>query len=139
MSTSLVNGRAYDYVSIEILYGGVPLYSTSAISYVETQTKTDNKGTGNRGVSRGREAIECTGSFDLSMNDTEKLRAAAPGRSLLNIPAFDIIVKYGDAGQIPVIDTIKNVEFTDDGVETTVGDTDIKRTFSIIFSHVQRI
>lgn len=138
MAAPLVNGRAYDYVSIETKFGGVSLYSTSNVNYVETQEKVNNMGTGNRGVSRGRGGIENSGSFDLSMNDTEKLRAVAPGRSLLALPPFDVIVKYGDAGQIPVVDIIKNVEFTDDGVETTVGDTDIKRTFGIIFSHVQR-
>ena len=136
MALPLINGKAYDFVLITAVVLGVPLPSISNINYIEEQEKTNNFGLGNRPVSRGQGAIDASGSFDISMNDIEALRDAAPNGSLLQIPAFDIIVVYGNP-QKPVTHVLKNVEFTNDGVEASQGDTDIKRTFDIVISHVK--
>jgi len=136
MSQPLINGQAYDYVSITPLALGVPLPSISAINYTSEQTKENNYGTGNEPVSRGRGAKTYTASFDISMNDTEALRDAAPNGNLLDIPPFDFVIVFGNP-QKPVTHIIKNFEFSDDGVETTQGDTDIKRTFTGTPSHIK--
>jgi len=136
MSVPLINGKAYDYVGITAIVLGVPLPSISQINYTEEQEKTNNFGTGNRPVSRGKAAIEASASFEISMNDVEALRDVAPDGSLLLIPAFDIIIVYGNP-QKPVTHVLKNCEFTNDGVETSQGDTDIKRTFDLVISHVK--
>lgn len=139
MATPLINGRAYDFVNINVLIGGVSLASVMSISYEETQEKVNNYGAGSRPVSRGHGAIECSGSIELSMNDTAALRLAATDRNLLNIPAFDIVVIYGNDGSNPTrTETIKNVEFTADGVDTSQGDTDNTFEFDFIFSHIVR-
>jgi hypothetical protein len=136
MSVPLINGRAYDFVQITAVVLGVPLPSISNVNYLEEQEKTNNFGTGNRPVSRGQGPIDSSGSFDISMNDIEALRDAAPNGSLLQIPAFDIVVVYGNP-QKPVTHVLKNVEFTNDGVEAAQGDTDIKRTFDVVISHIK--
>ena len=136
MSVPLINGKAYDYVGITAIVLGVPLPSISQINYTEEQEKTNNFGTGNRPVSRGKAAIEASASFEISMNDVEALRDVAPDGSLLLIPAFDIIIVYGNP-QKPITHVLKNCEFTNDGVETSQGDTDIKRTFDLVISHVK--
>ena len=136
MSVPLINGKAFDYVGITAIVLGVPLPSISQINYTEEQEKTNNFGTGNRPVSRGKAAIEASASFEISMNDVEALRDVAPDGSLLLIPAFDIIIVYGNP-QKPVTHVLKNCEFTNDGVETSQGDTDIKRTFDLVISHVK--
>ncbi len=71
------------------------------------------------------------------MNDVEALRdtVAAQGGSLLAIPAFDITVTYLNAQKV-VTHVLKNCEFTNDGVETTQGDTDVVRTFDLTVSHI---
>jgi len=132
----LVNGTAYTFAQIVATIGGVPIASISAINYVETQEKVNNYGQGNRPVSRGSGVIEVTSSVEMSMNDVEAIRASALNGSLLNIPAFDIVVFFGNP-QSPVTHVIKNCEFTSDGVEGTQGDTDLKRTFDLMPSHIK--
>jgi len=136
MAVPLINGKAYDFQLITAVVLGVPLPSISDIKYTEEQPKEDNVGMGNRPISRGREAIKAAGSLDISMNDIEALRDVAPNGSLVQIPMFDIVVVFGNP-QKPVTHVLKNCEFIDDGVETTVGDKDIKRTFGLVISHIK--
>lgn len=136
MAVPLINGRAYDYVQIVVSILGVPTAGISSVSYTEEQEKVNNFGAGNRPVSRGQGAIDASGSIELSMNDVEAIRDAAPSGSLLQIPAFDITILFGNP-QKPVVHILKNVEFTNDGVETTQGDTDIRRTFDLVISHIK--
>lgn len=136
MAVPLINGKAYDFQLITAVVLGVPLPSISAINYTEEQEKENNFGLGNRPVTQGQGAINASGSFDISMNDIEALRDVAPQGSLLLIPAFDIVVVYGNP-QKPVTHVLKNCSFTDDGVETSVGDKDIKRTFNLLISHIK--
>lgn len=136
MAEVLVNGRAYDFTEIVVQILGAPVVGVKAINYKEEQEKTNNMGTGNRPVSRGQGPIEADGSLELSMNDVEALRDVAPEGSLLKIPAFDIVVTYLNLQKV-VTHTLKNCEFTNDGVEATQGDTDIGRTFDLIISDVK--
>ena len=136
MSVALINGRAYDFTQIQAVVLGVPLPSISSITYLEEQEKENNFGVGNRPVSRGHGAINANGSVDISMNDIEALRDAAPNGSLVQIPSFDIVVVYGNP-QKPTTHILKNCEFLDDGVEATQGDKDLKRTFGLVISHVK--
>lgn len=136
MAVPLVNGQAFDYTQIIVSILGVPIVSVSSISYTEEQEKVNNMGTGNRPVSRGRGAIDASGSVEISMNDIEAIRDVAPSGSLLLIPAFDIVVVFGNPQNVQT-HVLKNCEFTNDGVETTQGDTDIKRTFDLVISDIQ--
>lgn len=137
MSVPLINGKAYDYTQISVSILGSPLAGVSSINYTETQDKTNNYGTGNRPVSRGQGAINCEASLEISMNDIERLRDASSDRSLLSLPAFDILVVFAPLGGTVRKHVIKNCEFSSDGVETSQGDTDIKRTFNLTPSHIQ--
>ena len=133
---ALINGQAYDYTQIIMSVLGVPVAGVTSINYTEEQEKTNNFGAGNRPVSRGRGAIEASGSIELSMNEIEALRDAAPGGSMLKIPPFEITIVYLNLQKV-VTHKLKNVEFTNDGVETSQGDTDIRRTFDIVMSDVK--
>lgn len=132
----LINGRAYDYTQITAVVLGVPLAGISAINYVTEQEKKNNFGTGNQPVSRGRGPKDPTASMEISMNDVEAIRDVAPNGDLLDIPPFDIVIVFGNI-QKPVTHVLKNAEFSNDGVETTQGDTDIKRTFDLTPSHIK--
>lgn len=136
MSVPLVNGTAYSYVDITFVALAVPLPSVSSINYTVEQPKENNWGTGNNPVSRGKGAKNPTASFEISMNDIEALRDAAPNGDLLDIPPFDIVVVFGNP-QKPVTHVVKNFEFSDDGVETAQGDVDVKRTFTGTPSHIK--
>lgn len=135
MATPLINGRAYDYAQIEVNILGVPVAGVSAISYTEEQEKVNNFGAGSRPVSRGHGAINASGSVTISMNDVEAIRDASPEGSLLQIPSFDISVTFLNAQKV-VTHVLKNVEFLNDGVEATQGDTNLERAFDIVLSHI---
>lgn len=133
---ALINGKAYDFTQIIVSILGVPTAGITALNYTEEQEKTNNFGAGTRPVSRGHGAIEASGSIELSMNEVEALRDAAPDGSLLKIPPFNITVTYLNLQKV-VTHKLKNCEFTNDGVETSQGDTDIKRTFDLVISDIQ--
>ena len=133
---ALINGQAYDFTQIIMTVLGVPVAGITSINYKEEQEKSNNFGAGNRPVSRGRGAINADGSIELSMNEVEALRDAAPSGSLLKIPPFTITVTYLNLQKV-VTHKLKNVEFINDGVETSQGDTDIRRTFDLVISDVK--
>ena len=136
MAAVLVNGRAYDFTQLTCLYLGVPLASLSSIDYEETQEKKNNFGTGNRPVSRGHGAIDASGSMELSMNDIEAMRDAAPDGSLLMFPSSEFILVFGNVQGVQK-HVLKNLEFTTDGGGGKTGDTGLKRTLNFAISHVQ--
>ncbi|MGR3179406.1 MAG: hypothetical protein ACUZ8E_15265 [Candidatus Anammoxibacter sp.] len=136
MAAPLVNGIAFDFVQLTPLFLGVPLVSMSSITYEEVQEKVNNFGIGNRPVSRGRGAIDASGSMELSMNDIEAIRDVAPNGSLLLLPASDFVLVFGNPQNIQT-HVLKNLEFTNDGVTGAVGDTDLKLTLNFVISDVQ--
>lgn len=136
MGVVLINGRAYDHTQLTIIYGGIRLTSATSLDYGEEQDKAFNNGVGNRPVSFGQGAITASGSIELSMNDVKAIRAGAPNGSLLQIPLADVIITFINP-QGPVIDTIKNVSWTTDRVNSSEGDTDVKLTLDFIASHVK--
>jgi hypothetical protein len=125
----LINGKAYSFSQIVLKLGGVEIASCSAVEYTEEQAKANNYGTGKRPVSRG-EAIT------VSMNDIEAIRDIAPDGSLLRLGAFDVQVTFQNTQKV-VTHVIKNCEFLNDGVEASVDDTDIKKKFDLIPSHIK--
>jgi hypothetical protein len=135
MAIPLINGRAYDYAQIQVTILGVPVAGISAISYTEEQEKVNNFGAGSNPVSRGHGAKNASGSLTVSMNDVEAIRDAALGGSLLAIPSFDISVTFLNAQKV-VTHVLKNVEFLNDGVEASQGDTNLERAFDVVLSHI---
>jgi len=136
MGVPLINGRSYDYSQLTPVFLGASLPSLSAINYEETQEKTNNFGLGNRPVSRGHGPIDATGSMELSQNDMEALREAAPNGSLLQIPASDFVLVFGHPTNVQT-HVLKNLEFINDGGGGTQGDTDLKMTLNFTISHVE--
>lgn len=135
-NTPLINGRAYDFAQIVCNVLDVPLMGITSVSYSETQEKTNNYGAGKWAVSRGHGVVEAEVSLDIHMNDIEALRDAAPNGRLLDIPAFDITVTFLNENKV-VTHTLKNCEFTSDGVEGSQGDTQLTRSFDLVCSHVE--
>jgi hypothetical protein len=131
----LINGRAYSYVDVIVKIAGVPTPSVSKISYTEEQQKENSYGTGSRPVARGAGKIEAKASLEISMNDIEAMRDVSPNGSLLKLPPFDIEVHFLNEQKV-VTHTIKNCEFTNDGVEAGTDDKDIKKSFDLIPSHI---
>lgn len=133
----LINGQAYDWGSVTATIAGVPISGVDAISYSETQNKTNNYGVGNRPVSRGAGRIEVEASITLHMEEIERLTNAAPNRNLLKVGAFDITVTFANDGQIPVTHVIKNCEFASNSRSLEGDQTLISEELTLVASHVQ--
>lgn len=135
--TPLINGRSYDFAQIRAAILGVVVPSISSIEYSEEQKKENNFGAGDRPVSRGAGAIEAKGKLTMSMNDVEAIRKTVPNGSLLSVPPFDVVVTYLHPTAANVVThVLKNCEFTTDGVSGSQGDTDLKRDFELVLSHI---
>jgi len=132
----LINGRSYSYVDITAVGLGGAFPGMKTISYEQTQDKPNNFGTSEKPVSRGRGKRDASGSMQLSMNDLEALRDAAPNGSLLDIPAFDFILVYGNP-QKPVTHILKSLEFTNDGGDGSEDDTDLVYTLNFVFADLK--
>lgn len=135
--TTLINGKAYSHAQIVARIGGIPIAGLTSISYSETQEKKNNFGAGTRPVSRGHAAKDATAQIGISMNDIEAIRTSAPNGSLLDIEPFDIVVTFLNIGSGVATHTLKNCEFTSDGVESNQGDTDIVRTFDLVVAEIK--
>lgn len=136
MSVPLINGQAYDHSTFTVLYLGVPLPSVSSLDYGEDQEKSFNNGNGNRPVSLGQGAIAASGTIEISMNDVEAIRDAAPNGSLLQIPPGDLTIVFLNP-QKPVSHTIKNLVWTTDRPSSSEGSTDIKLSLDFVASNIK--
>ena len=135
-TATLINGKSYSYVHITAVGLGGAFPGMKTISYEQTQPKPNNWGTSEKPVSRGKGKKDATGSMQLSMNDIEALRDAAPNGSLLDIPAFDFILAYGNP-QKPVTHILKSLEFENDGGDGSEDDTDLVFTLNFVFADLK--
>ena len=135
MAANLINGKAYDHTQLEIRLLGGQVFGVQNINYQQEQEKENNFGVGNNPVSRGKGAKNTSVSIELSMNDVEAIRDSVATRNLLDIPAFDINITFLNEQRV-VNHVIKNAEFVNDGVESSVGDKDITRSFDLVASDI---
>ena len=131
----LINGKAFSASDITIMIGGIVVASASAFTATVSQDKTNNKGFSDEPVSRGRASKEYESSIDLSYTDALRLRNLSPTGGLLEVPVFEILAVLNNNINVSRI-RIRNAEFTDDGIEVSVDDTEIKRTYSLIIAGI---
>lgn len=134
----LINGKAFSAADISLLVAGINLASISALTITESQEKTNNKGFSDEPTSRGRAGKEYECSMDIAYKDVIKLRNLSPTGSLLDLPMFEILGILDNGIDISRI-RVKNCEFTNDGLEVSEGDTEIKRTFDLIIAGIDRL
>lgn len=127
-------GQAYSFADAKVTIAGIECFSVSNIVATNTQTKTNNYGSSPRPVSRGRGKKEYEASFDLSLKDTERIKAIIPTGDLTDLPATTAIILLDNGVDGKHQFTLPFFEFGDDGIETTQDDTEAKRTYSGIMS-----
>lgn len=132
----LINGTAYTWNSITLPLFGVPVQGITEISYKKKQTKTNNYGKGSEPVSRGRGKKEYEASITLEMKEVEWLKLKASG-SLLDIKPFDIPVVFSGDGVALTTHTLIACEFTEVGIESKNGDTEINVTLPLILGGIK--
>lgn len=134
----LINGRAYDFASIQLQLLGQTIIGTTAISYGHKQEKVNNYGAGVNPVSRGYGKREPEASVTLEMKEVERIQAAVPaGGSLLDIKPFPIVVSYVNDSNALITHTLHNCEFTENKRDMKTGDTNIECELPLVISHIE--
>lgn len=138
MATPLINGVNYSYGNIKMILFGVPVVGITKISYNKKQAKENNYGLGYQPVSRGYGNYEYEGSIEMYVDEWKRIIAAAPNRDPLAIPPFDISIVYGGNSVAADKDVLRAVEFLEDPLDASQGDTKLLVTIPIILAGIER-
>ena len=139
LNNVLINGTNYSWANLKCVIGGVPLTQITKIDYKRTQAKTDNHGWGTEVVSRGYGNVSYAGSLTLFVDEWRRIIASSPNNDPLSIPPFQIQVHAwnlpGSSSQVsPILDTLYNVEFTNDELVGNQGDEKLMVEIPLIFA-----
>jgi hypothetical protein len=129
MAGPIVNGRAYDWGSIDVKMFGRNVISLRGISFTPSQDKANEYGRGYKPVERGHGNIEYEGSVTVTAKEYHQILKAAQKQgfpSLLAIPPFEITVIVGQAGQDPMKKQLTYCEFNEEPFDASQGDTNIE-------------
>lgn len=136
--TPLINGINYSWSNISVILFGAPVTGIVSIDYKATQKKENNYGAGNEPVSRGYGAKEYEGSIELYVDTWKQIIAAAPNRDPMQIAPFDIQVAFAGASGGATVDALKMVEFMEDPLTASQGDTKLTVKIPLIIGAIKR-
>jgi hypothetical protein len=128
----------YSWGSVTLTLFGVPVIGITKISYKRTQKKENNYGWGQEPISRGYGNKEYEGSIELYTDEWKRIIAASPDRDPTLIPWFDIPVVFGGTRLLPDRDILRAVEFLEDPLEASQGDTKLLVTIPLIIGKIDR-
>jgi hypothetical protein len=138
MATPLVNGINYSWVNITVVLFGVPLIGITKINYKAKQAKENNYGQGPYPVSRGYGRYEYEGSIEIYTDEWKRIISASPGRDPLQIAPFDIQIVYAGTRVTPDRDVLRMVEFLENPLDFSEGDTKSLITIPLIIADITR-
>jgi len=137
--TPLINGINYSWSGIKVVLFGVPIVGITKISYNAKQKKDNNYGAGSEPVSRGYGNVEYEGSMEIYLDEWKRIIAASPNRNPLAIAPFDIQVLYGSNAINPdQKDVLKSVEFLENPLDVSQGDTKAMVTIPLLIAGIER-
>jgi hypothetical protein len=95
MARAIINRRAVDGADIEVTILGADLQGFESITYEETPATQLNRAKGRKPYSYSIGGPEYSGSITLYHDTVSEIEAALePGKSLLDILPFPIVVRY---------------------------------------------
>jgi hypothetical protein len=128
----LVNGVQYGWVNLNNIAFGVPVIGILGIKWRRKQVKENQYGAGNDAIARTYGNITYEGSITVYKDWWKSVCDAAPNKDPLQIAPFDWTIAYGNGNVAAATETLKNVEFLEDGLDANQGDT--KLTIEIPFT-----
>lgn len=134
----LINGVAYSWANVAFTLFGVPVTGITKIDYNEKQKKENIYGFGDRPIQRGYGNYEDEGSIEILLDEWKRIIAASPDRNPLLIPPFDVQVVFFGTNVAPGKDVLRGVEFLENPLSTSQGDTSIKLTIPLIIASIER-
>jgi len=138
MSTPLINGINYSWANISLVLFGVPVVGITKIDYNRKQKKENNYGAGSQPVSRGYGNYEYDGKIEIYLDEWKRIIAASPQGDPLLIAPFNIEVVYSGRGILASKDTLRAVEFMEDPLSASQGDTKLMVSIPLIIGSIDR-
>jgi hypothetical protein len=130
-----INGRLYDWESVEIKLPSGTAVGVAEISYNDEKGLEARYGKGAKARGYGRKNYKASGSMTLDRDEFEKLKAALGDNVYGNKP-FSIVVSYGTDDQPTVTDTLPDVLITKTDSSNTKQDSEnvsqMKLDFTIL-------
>lgn len=134
---TLINGVSYNYANVQVSLLGVTPQGISAISYEQTSDNKHYYGLGYEPVALGYGNNVYTASLELQFEEAQALQnaTAAAGIAkgdLTKLQPFDIIIQYGEVGQVITTHTLEKCVFMNQGVDAKSGDGTFVKTYNIL-------
>jgi hypothetical protein len=134
---TLPNGVNESWINLSVILFGVPLIGITKLTVKASQTKENNYGMGAEPVSRGYGRKEYSGTMTVYLDEIKKILSASPNRNLLDIPMFDIPLLFASSRTSPYKVVLKAVEFMENGIDTSEGDTKILTEIPLAIGGIQ--
>lgn len=121
----MINGMVYDFESIKLLLPTGLTLGCESVDYGDEKGDEVITGTNSMPLGIGRGEYKGTCKLELQRLEYDKLNllSAASG-GFFNLPPIPVIASYGNAGQIPVTDSML-VHFTKRNFKGSKGDTNL--------------
>ena len=124
--------------SITANFLGRDLEGFTEIAYNDTQKKENVFGAGPRPIGRARGNFDPKASITLYKEEVDALKLSlAPGKTILDIAPFDIMVEYETENGVILKDRIRNAEFNSDGIDVKQNDMTIATKYELLISHIE--
>ncbi len=137
----MINGRKYDWDSLEIVLPIGLTIGLTDISYDEERPVEPRYGKGSKPRGFGTKNYKCSGSMTLDRDDGDRLRLSLGGSFLGNYPPFPIILKYGNDDMPVTVDTLPACKITKVGASAKQEDENagVYKLDFVCLSEVRRI
>ena len=109
----MIQGTEYAFEDIEVVLLGRPLTGITGIKYKVTKTKKNLMGRGGVPVSRYRGQKNFEGEMTVYLSELLALMDSTKLDDITDIPPFDIILTFGQAGSRIITHTLQDCEFTE--------------------------
>lgn len=137
-TTAIINGVNYSWGNLSVVLFGNVVIGITKISYKSKQEKTNNYGHGYQPVSRGYGRYEYEGSMELYVDEWKKIIAASPDNDPLSILPSDIQIVFAGSRVLPNKDVLRAVEFLENPLDASEGDTKLMVTIPLIIGGIDR-
>lgn len=132
-----INGVQHSWANLQVTIAGRAVTGITKISYKDSQTMENIYGAGVRPVGRGYGRIECEGAITLLRDEVEAIRNSSDTGRMQDIAPFDIMVQFLPVnGSSIVTHKLRDVQFKEDGMEVSEGDTSNATEIPLIMSKI---
>lgn len=108
------DSKEFGWPDIQIVFAGRPIVGCTEIKYKTKAERDFIYGLGKKPVAYADGQAMAEGSITLLQSEFEALvRSLAPGKSVTDIPPFDIIIAYINEDDVAVKDIVKSVLLTE--------------------------